>query len=154
MAVTPSPQITRWQLTQFINYKQLGLFLLVWHRCQITLSDWFPTREKDAMSKNNGMDSQDLDMPTHKYNAKKIISFFIFFSLILSTLIFWDSFSSWALLIFAVASTKTPCVHNTSSHVITEIINHRNKETDYFFLVTETSNATLSTMVNPFSWHH
>lgn len=59
--------------------------------------------------------------------------FFIFFSLILSTLIFWDSFSSWALLIFAVASTKTPCVRNTSSHVITEIINHRNKKTDYFF---------------------
>lgn len=30
------------------------------------------------MSKNNGMDSQDLDKPSHKYNAKKIISFFFF----------------------------------------------------------------------------
>lgn len=36
------------------------------------------------MSKNNGMDSQDLDMPSHKYNAKKIF----LFPLLLSTLIF------------------------------------------------------------------
>lgn len=27
------------------------------------------------MSKNNGMDSQDLGMPSHKYNAKKIFFF-------------------------------------------------------------------------------
>lgn len=28
------------------------------------------------MSKNNGMDSQDLDVPSHKYNASRIIFFF------------------------------------------------------------------------------
>lgn len=40
------------------------------------------------MSKNNGMDSQDLDVPNHKYNARRII--FFFSTPNLSTLIRWN----------------------------------------------------------------
>lgn len=85
------------------------------------------------MSKNNGMDSQDLDMPSHKYNAKKKISFFFsppYFSEIQKSKA--DSGPCWDRKPF-VASTTTPCVCNTSNHGITEIINHRNKETDFFW---------------------
>lgn len=101
------------------------------------------------MSKNNGMDSQDLDVPNHKYNARRII--FFFSTPNLSTLIRRNK--SQARLCWnrqpVGSSAKTPCVCNSLCRVTTEIINHRNKEN--IFLKSQKSQLQLCLLWSIFS---
>lgn len=98
------------------------------------------------MSKNNGMDSQDRDVPSHKSCQKNIFIFFKSHSLHL--LFFRFSFNLGFAEIGNWLGQLLSLFVFTTCHMTAELINHRNKEV---FLNSQKPQAQLRLLWSAFS---